>query len=206
MCGASSQQQQLEQEQSDFYKTAIAESAAVFGEQQDLQKQIEGVFMPILKAGPSQMGFSRDELNVLNAQSVEGTAQNYQKAAKAIQEKLAAQGGGNIPLTTGAQEQLQGEITTASAEEQSAEQTHILESGYQQGYQEFQDATKALDAVSGQLTPTNYTTAATTAGSAAASTANQIAQENNSWINAALGAAGTIGGAVVSENPKGIFG
>lgn len=205
MCGPTQTQENLQAEQADFYKSAIAESAAVFGQQQELQQQIEGVFMPILKAGPSQMGFSQEELNVLNASAVEGTAENYQAASKALNTKLAAQGGGNIPGLTGAQEQLEEELAQGSAQEQSREQTQIQESGYQQGYQEFSDATKAIEGVSDQLSPTSYMGQATGAGSAAATTASQIAQEQDSWVNAALGAAGAIGGAVVSENPKGIF-
>jgi hypothetical protein len=60
--------------------------------------------------------------------------------------------------------------------------------------------------VSGELNPTAYNNSATGAGDSASKTANDIAQAQNSWINAALGAAGVIGGAVVGENPKGIFG
>ena len=203
MCGATGEQKELEAEQADFYKTAIKESTAVFGQQQDLLKNLTGIFQPILARGPNAMGFSQDELNVLNSQAVEGTASNYKKAATALNEKLAAQGGGDIPLTTGAQAQLQGELASSSAGEESSEQTQILEGGYQQGYTEFSDATKGLEDVASQLSPTSYMGETTGAGSAAASTADQIAQENNSWINAALGAAGSLGGAAIGKIPGG---
>jgi hypothetical protein len=204
MCGATTEQKGLEIEQADFYKQAILESNAVFGQQQELQKQIEGIFMPILRAGPNQMGFSDDELNLLKAQAVEGTATNYAKASKVLSENLAARGGGTSPLTTGGQAQLEGELAQGSAAEQSKEETGILTAGYQQGYQEFSDAFKAIDAVSNQLSPTSYLTGATGAGTAASNTADQIAQEQNSWVNAAIGAAGAIGGGLLG-NPN-VFG
>lgn len=197
MCGPTQTQENLQAEQADFYKSAIAESAAVFGQQQELQQQIEGVFMPILKMGPSHMGFNQQELDVLNASAVEGTAENYQQASKALTAKLAAQGGGNVPGLTGAQEQLEEELAQGSAQEEARQQTQILESGYQQGYQEFSDASRAIAGVSDQLSPTSYMGQATGAGSAAATTANQIAQEQGSWLNAALGAAGEIGGQAI---------
>lgn len=204
MCGPSATEMELQQEQADFYKTAISESAAVFGQQQELQQQIEGMFMPILKRGPSAMGFSQDELNVLNSQAVEGTAENYQRASKALMTKLAAQGGGQMPGLTGAQAQLEQELAASSAQEQAREQTQIQESGYQQGYQEFQDATKAIGAVSDQLNPTSYMGQTTRAGSAAATTAANIVQQQDSWMNAAIGAAGALGGAAIGKG--GIFG
>jgi hypothetical protein len=206
MCGASSQQVQLEQEQADFYQNGIEESKTAFSEQQALLAQMEAVYDPILAKGPNQMGYSQDELNDLNGQAVEGTANNYKQAATAVNEQLAAQGGGNIPLTTGGQTQLKAEVASAAAQQQSSEEEQIQQAGYAQGYNEFTQATSALATASGELNPTAYENAATGAGSAAATTANQIAQENNSWINAAIGAAGSIGGAVVNQNPGGIFG
>ena len=206
MCGASSAQTQLQDEQTQFYQEAMNESQQTFSEQQGIITQLENVYSPILAKGPNQMGYSDEELNNLNAQAVDGTAQNYSQAAKAVNEQLAAEGGGNIPGTTGSQIQMKEETGAASAQQESSEENQILQSGYQQGYNEFTQATTALADASGQLSPATYENAATGAGSAASTTANQIAQENNSWINAAIGAAGSIGGKVISENPGGIFG
>lgn len=207
MCGASSEQYQLQDEQIQFYQQAQQESAATFSEQQGIIKQLEGIYSPILAKGPNQMGYSDQELDTLNAQAVEGTAENYSRAAKAVNEQIAAQGGGNLPgVTTGGQEQLKAEIAASSAAEQSREETGIMQAGYEQGYNEFKQATDALATASGQLSPATYENAATSAGSSASQTANEIAQENNSWINAAIGAAGSIGSAVIDQNPGGIFG
>lgn len=206
MCGGATQaQENLQTEQAAYYQEATAEAEATYGEDQQLLQSVKSIYDPILAKGPSQEGYSTDELANLNAQAVEGTAQNYSSAAKAVNEKMAAQGGGDIALPTGAQLQLQQEVANSAAATESGEESQILQADYQQGYNEFVNAGNMEMAVSGQYNPTAYSGAATSAGSAASTTANEIAQENNSWINAALGAAGSIGSSVISQNPKGIF-
>lgn len=193
MCGASDEQKQMQQEQLDFYKQAEDESRATFGEQQGILSQLQDVYKPILQRGPNAKGFSDAQRNDLNATVVDGTARNYGQAARAVNRNIAAQGGAP-GMTTGAQMQLKSEVGDAAAEQESSEQSQVLQSDYAQGYNEFQQATNALSEASGQLSPTSYLNAATSAGTAASDTADRIAQENDSWLNAAIGAAGTIGG------------
>lgn len=194
MCGASSEQKQLQQQQMDFYADATAHADKTFGEQQDMLANLRGVYDPILAKGPNQMGFNDEQLDTLNTQAIEGTATNYHHAAQALNEELAAQGGGNIPVTTGGEVQLKSQLASSAAEHQSEQQQKILQAGYAQGYNEFELATNALATASGELAPVNYTNAATNAGSAAEQTAKDITDANNSWINAAIGAAGAVGG------------
>jgi hypothetical protein len=190
MCGATTAQTNLQNQQAAFYQQATDEATAVYGQDQNLLKQITSVYAPILAKGPNQQGFSDAERADLNAQTVEGTAQNYAGASRALNENLAASGGGDIPLTSGQGAQLKGQVAASSAATQSEEESQIQQADYAQGYNLFQNAGNMMMGVSGQLNPTAYSGAAIGAGSAAASTANQIAQENNSWINAAIGAVG----------------
>lgn len=207
MCGPTGAQQQLQQEQMDFYQQGQQEAKQTFGEQQGILQQLESVYEPILAKGPNAKGFSQAEEQDLNATAVDQTAQNYARAAKVAGEQIASEGGGNVPGgTTGSQEQLREEVAAASAQQESTEESQIKQSNYAAGREEFAQATGALATASGQLSPVSYENAATEAGGAAATTANEIAQENNSWINAAIGAAGSIGSSVVDMNPGGIFG
>jgi hypothetical protein len=201
MCGSSPQQNTLQDEQMQFYQQASTEAQQTYGEDQALLQQITSVYAPILAKGPNQEGFSVAEKANLNAQATEGTAQNYAGAAKAVGESQAAEGGGNIAMPTGGQQQLQAEVAAASAGTQSQEENQITQADYQEGGQLFAQAGSALSTASGQLSPTSYTNAATGAGNAAENTANQINTENNSWINAAIGAAGAVGGAAMG-NPN----
>jgi hypothetical protein len=200
MSGPTQAQTNLQNEQAQFYQQATQNANTTFGEDQQLLQQLQSIYDPILAKGPNQEGFSQDELNDLNAQATEGTAENYQGAAKAVNENLAAEGGGNISLPDGGADQLKEEVAAASAQQQSAEENQIKQADYAQGYNEFQTATGALEDVSGQLNPIGYSGAATGAGSAEGVTANQIAQENNSWLNATLGAAGAVGGAFAGSD------
>lgn len=206
MCGATGAQEQLQQSQMEFYNEATQQARTAFGEDQAILKGLEDVYSPILAKGPNQKGFSTEQENDLNASAVEGTATSYQHAAKALNEQLATEGGGNIAMPTGGQQQLKAELAAASAGSEAQQLTHIKEADYAQGYDEFKLATNALSEASGRLNPASYDNAATGAGSAAEKTASDIAAENSSWVNAALGAVGSLGSAVVSENPGNVFG
>lgn len=195
MCGESAQEK-LADAQTDFYKQATAEANTTFGEQQALTQQFQSIYNPILAKGPNQEGYSAGQVENLNAQTVEGTAENYAGAAKALNENLAAQGGGNIPLTTGEQTQLKGELAASSAGEQSNEETQVKQADYAAGQQEFNNASSALERVSNDLSPTAYESAATSAGQAASTTVNEIEQEQMGWASAAMGAAGSIASSI----------
>jgi hypothetical protein len=194
MCGATPEQLNLQQQQADFYAEATKEATDVYGKDQTLLDQMTSVYAPILAKGPNQRGFSDAERENLNAQAVEGTATNYAGATRALNENLATSGGGDIPLTSGESTELKGQMAASSAATQSAEENQIEQADYAQGYNLFQNAGNTLMGVSGQLSPTSYMTGATGAGTAASNTANQIAMENDAWINAAIGAAGSAAG------------
>lgn len=192
MSGPTGAQNTLQNEQMQFYQQANQEAAQTYSEDQQLLSQMQSIYDPILAKGPNQQGFSTSEVNNLNSQAVEGTAENYSAAAKAVGESTAAQGGGNIALPTGAQTSLKQQVANAAAQSESQQESQIQQADYAQGYAEFQNAGQALATVSGQLSPTAYSAAATSAGNAASNTANEIAQEDDSWINAAIGGASSI--------------
>jgi hypothetical protein len=203
MCGATGAQTQLQTEQADFYQQAVQEQQQNYGQDQEILSALQNEYNPIFQAGPGQQGFSQAETANLNTQATEGTATNYNQADKALREQQAATG---VAAPTGAQEAQQATLASSAANTEATEKQQITQADYQQGYSEWQQAAAGLGGVASQLNPAGYSGAATGAGEAAGTTANQIASENNSWVNAALGAAGSIGTGVVSENPGGIFG
>lgn len=197
MCGPTTAQQQLQTEQMQFYQTMQQMTQQQYQNQQEIYKPLAAQFQSIFNLGPSQEGFSAAEQQTLNAQAIEGTAENYAAAAKAVNEGIAAEGGGNQFMPSGAADELRQEVAQSAAKQESAEETQIKEANYTQGYNEWKDAQAGLEAIAAGQNPLGYSESATSAGSAAGTTANQIAQANNSWINAALGAAGSIGSAAV---------
>jgi hypothetical protein len=206
MCGATGAQNQLQQEDMSTLQDYNSMLQQQYANQGAIFSKVSSVLDPILNAGPNQKGFSTAESNTLNAQAVEGTAENYAGAAKAVGEQTAAEGGGNNPLPSGAQTQLKQQVANSAAETESGEETQIAEQDYETGRQNFQNAEQGEMAIASGEDPLGYAGAVTSSEGAAGTEANQIAEENNSWYNAAIGAAGSIGSAVVSENPGDIFG
>jgi hypothetical protein len=203
--GPSATQIQLQQEQAQFYQEGMQESRTAFAEDQDLLKQMEAVYSPILVKGPNTNAFAGEEQTALDAQAIQGTATSYTQASRAVGEHEAAEGGGDNPLPSGAGEQAKEQVANTAAGVESAEEEQVLAAGYSAGEHEFEEAGSALSTASGQLSPTSYENAATGAGSAAETTANQINQEENSWMAPVLGAVGAVAGATIGENPGGIF-
>lgn len=200
MCGATSAQDQIQQEQMQQYQQMQEMTAQEFAAQQAIYGPMAAKFESIFNAGPNQKGFSDAETNDLNASAVEGTASNYKQAAKAVNENIAAQGGAP-GMSNGASAQLRSEVATSAAAMESNEETQIKQADYNQGYSEWQAAGEGLLSIAAGDNPLGYANATTGAGSAASNTANEIAQENNSWLNAVIGAAGDIGGGLMG-NPN----
>lgn len=198
MSGPTAAQENLQDQQAAFYQQATQEATATYGEDQALLTQMQSVFDPILAKGPQQEGFSAPEVANLKGQAIEGTATNYAGAAKAVNEQLAARGGGTNPLPSGGDAELKEEVADSAAEELSKEETQINEADYAEGEKQFGEATSALEDVSGQYNPTAYEGGATSAGSAEEKTASDIAEESDSWENAAIGAAGSLGSAALT--------
>lgn len=195
MSGPSNQQLELQDEQTQFYKEGMAQSAATFAQQQGLLKQMQSIYSPILAKGPDQRGFSDAERGELNSQAIEGTATNYGHAARAVGEQIATQGGGNNPLPSGSDAELKQEVANSAAGEESREQGQILQADYAQGNKNFEGATSALLSASGQLNPAGYESVANESGSDAEKTASEINQEQNSWMAPVFGAIGSVAGA-----------
>ena len=170
-----------------------------YANQQAIYGPMVSQLSSIYAKGPDQQGFSGAETADLNAQAVEGTAENYGAAARATGEAEAGEGGGTNPLPTGAQSAIQSGIATSAAKEESSQENQIVSANYAQGNNEWNAAGSGLEAIAAGENPEGYESNETSAGSAAGTTANQIASEDNSWVNAALGAAGSIGGAVVNQ-------
>lgn len=201
MCGATDAQVQLGGEEMQAYKEAQQLTQEQYSNQQAILSKLTPQFESIFAQGPNQEGYSQPEEDTINSQVLEGTATNYKQAATAVNEEQAAEGGGNIPLPTGEQVAERERVAESAAQEQSQEQTQVKEAGYQQGYKQYLDAASGLEGVAGEENPLGYESAATSSGTAAADTENQIASEQNSWVNAAIGAASAVSTAAAAHHP-----
>lgn len=206
MCGSTSDQSQLTTEEMQAYQEGQQMTEAQYQNQQAIYAPMAKQFSSIFAGGPNQTGYSQGELQSLDSQAVEGTAENYADAARAVNESEAAEGGGTNPLPSGAQEQQKQEVANSAAGEESKEETGITQSDYQQGYNEWQAAGEGLDAIAAGENPLGYEQAETGEAGTANNEANAVAEEQNSWINAAIGAAGAIGGGFAGGYGKAVGG
>lgn len=195
MCGPSQAQTDLQESQAQFYQTLQQQDATNYNEDQGILTQMQSVYAPILAAGPNQYGFNTGEDQTLNTEAEEGVGANYKSASTALKEQQAAEGGGDSYLPSGVKSQQDEEIDTGAAQTLSQEQQQIKQAGYQQGYNQFTQATSALQGTAGLLNPNGTASAANTAGSAEGTTAAQIEAENESWMAPLAGAVGAVGGA-----------
>jgi hypothetical protein len=196
MCGATQEQKQMQASQAKFYDEMTANYKAVFGQQQAILAALTAQFKPILEAGPSQRGFSQEQRDAMETASIENVGRNFAHAKQTLEENLAARGGDDF-LPSGADTQLETELSATAAEDRSSQQNQIVQADYNQGHQNWAFATGALSQVANELNPVGTSNSATGAGEAAATTANQIAQASNSIWGSVIGGLSGIAGQAV---------
>lgn len=206
MCGATAAQDQLQASQAQFYSTLTSEYNTVFGENQGILNSLTKSFQPILDAGINQQGFSAPELQNLNSQAETGTGANYAAAKASLANTEAAEGGGNTFMPSGAKQELNAQLAQSGAAEASNLSSNIVSADYQSGRENYLNAAGVLGGVASQLNPEGMAGAATGAGTAEGTTANQIAQEGNSWMSLVGAGVGAAGSAFSGGATKAIFG
>jgi hypothetical protein len=199
MCGPTAAQTQLTNEETSAYQQAQTMTAQQYDNQQAINAPLIAQFQSIFAKGPNQEGFSTPEEQELNSQAVEGTAENYKQAATSVDESLAAEGGGSNPLPSGAQAELKEGVAESAAQEESRQESEIESADYSAGEKDFEEAAGGLQTIAAGENPVGYENAESTAGNTANTEANTIASEDDSWVNAAIGAAGAVGGGFASR-------
>lgn len=181
----------------------IDQSKSVFGDSSQVFKDLTSSFAPTVAAGPNQEGFSAPEKAALTSQAITETGQAYRNASQAVKEADAAVGSGNEYLPGGADITRNVEVANAGAAQTASELNQIEQADYATGRENYARAVTGLESAPNVFNPaTSAGSAATASGEAAANTANQIAQENNSWVSAVSGMLGGIAGGVISGGMK----
>lgn len=204
--GASSSENSINQQQQQFQNTLQSDYGQQFANQSNILSSLTNSLSPTVAAGPNQFGYSTAQTNALNSTAIQGTAQAYNNAQKALQNQQAAQGGGNMQLPSGVASQNNATLASQGANQESSQLLGIQNAGYQQGNANYNNAVSALGGVSSQYNPTGYASATTGAGSAAFGGASTIQQQNaasSPWstIGGLLGGAagsflGPLGGSI----------
>jgi hypothetical protein len=203
MCGsASAAQNSLSTDTGNFYRELHGAYNEQFGKFSGILSNLHDAWTPILNGGIGQQGFTADERAARNSSAINSTASNYQHASQAVNEQLAARGGGNVALPTGSVDAINAGIATNAAQDLSSKQNEIVREDYATGRQNFLNAAGALSGVAGQENPLGFAGAAGSEGDQAFKQATQINQENNSWKNDLIGGLTGIAGSFATGGFK----
>jgi len=207
MCGASGQQKDIGASQQTFMNQLQSQAGQVFGASSTVFQNLLNTFTPTVQAGPNQQGFSPAELAVRNSQAITNAGTAYKNAKAALGENNAATGGGNTGLPSGAAATEATELANAGANNTANQLNQIQEENYATGRQNYDTAVSGLAQAPNVFgAATSAAGAANNAGEAAANTANQISQQNNSWMSAVGGILGGVAGAATGGLVKGFGG
>ena len=198
-CGASSQQTDTYNQQSELSKQIMLQGQQVFGSASNVFKDLVSSLAPTVAAGPNQEGFSAAEKAALQSQAITQSGLAYKNAKAAVGNAIASQGGGNTGLTSGANIGVEANLAESAAENTSNELNTINLKNYETGRENYD---KAVSGIAGATNVFNPAIGLDNSGTGAlegqSSTANQIAQENNSWVQGVTGALGGIAGGIAT--------
>ena len=194
-CGASAAQNQIGQSQQNFATQLQTQATSVFGNASSVFNNLMSSLQPTVAAGPSQQGFSPQELSNLNSEAITQSGQSYQNEKAAVGNAMSAEGGGNSALPSGAQVGANLGLAENAGNQTASELAGITQANYAQGNANYNTAlTGEQNATNVYGQATNAAGAANTGSENAANTANQITQANAAPYNAIIGALGGVAG------------
>jgi len=185
--GASSAANANEAAQTAFYTQMTEEQSTTFAEQQELYQNLLSVWQPIFDAGPNQLGFSPAENDALRSEIISSSGEATAQSEDATKMALEQGGGGKSDLTTGAEAQLESasQVLGGQAQAESLQQEQLED--YQQGLQDFENASTALTGEQQIVNPIGTADAANGAGQNATSAIKLVDSENTSILGSILG-------------------
>jgi hypothetical protein len=203
MCGATNAQNEQEQATTQAYNTATAQAQQVFGASSTAFSDLMKSYAPTVAAGPSQLGFSQQELSSLNSSAITqtGIEAKNEKAALGNSEATAAGTGGSGPVgpggaTIGANLGLAENAGNQTASELS----QIQQQDYTVGRQNYQNAVQGLAGATSVFNAANGATSAATGAGESATTATQnVASAQQSGWQLAASALGSVAGAALGN-------
>jgi len=160
------QQAETSKKQAAFFDVMTASYNKMFEGQTAILGTLKKTFEPILKAGPNQYGLSDAEDRAIRTQASETTAQSYKMAKQAVAEGRAAQTGDAF-IPKGSDAQLDMQLASSAAAQESQQQLGITQKGFEVGRQQFKEAANALGGVAQQMNPIGFSGQASSAGQTA---------------------------------------
>jgi len=185
-CGPSGAEKSIAGKTSAFGSTLQNDFTSRFKGQSDTLDSLNRTLSPIVEAGPSQQGFSPEELAAKNTQALNTTGANYANAARAVQGKLFGRGG-DSGLESGIDQQIQGTLASEAAGQLSSEELGITNASYDTGRKNFLNALSGEQILAKEFDPTQYSSQATNTLNSAFSESETIQKQQSAKEKAIAG-------------------
>lgn len=137
MCGPSDAMKNLNASIQDFAGKVKSEAGDIFGDASTVFNNIMNTVTGIVTGGPSQFGYSQNELNAKNAAAVNAGAAEARNLKAAAGSSAAAIGGGNVTLPSGATVSAETAAQQKAAADTAEAENAILQGGYETGRENF---------------------------------------------------------------------
>lgn len=200
MCGATNGQNQQETATTNAYNAATAQASQVFGASSTAYNDLVKSFAPTVAAGPSQTGFSAQELSTLNSSAITQVGQEAKNEKEAVGNAEAAQGGGTAVLPGGATVGANLSVAENAGNQTASELSQIQQQDYATGRQNYINAAQGLAGAPGVFNAsTGATSAATGAGESATTATQNVAAAAQAPWQLAAGALGGVAGAALGN-------
>jgi hypothetical protein len=193
LCGPSTQEKQIESSTQNLGQSLQSNYAQRFGQQSKLLQSLNDSLSPIVAAGPSQTGFSPEELAARNTTAINNAGAANIHARQAAGNAFAGQGGGSASdIVSGIHKSIEGDIASASANELANTQNAITGEDYAVGRSNYDKAVAGAHALSGEYDPKSFAEGADSSFGSAFKEANTIQQERGSQISSIIGTVGSL--------------
>lgn len=194
-CGPTAGQKSALETDQAFSKTLGSSYNEVFSENQDLMKGLTTGLSGIIQAGPSQQGFTPQQLAAENSQAINAGAASNQK----IQQEIGlngAKGSANPGVESGVEQAERSAAATSVDQNLNNTEANITQKNYDTGRQNYWSAVGAQEAAPGAFEnpATSVANAATGSNSVSDTQANNNAQDStgNELLGLGEGLAGDV--------------
>lgn len=198
MCGPSSSETSLQQMSQSFSSLLQGNYSTLFGNQLDVLNNINKSLSPILAAGPSQQGFSSQELAALNTQAINSAGAASRNAQQAVGNFTAGRGGGGgTGILSGVDAQLKSAVASSSENQLATAQNNITQANYNQGNANYWRAEGGMDQLAAGYSPNAAANAGIEANKTSFGEASTIQQQQQQEDQMIAGGAEALAGGVV---------
>ena len=186
MCKPSEAMKNLNTTVQNFSNQVTSEAGTVFGASNSVFNNIMSATQGIVAGGPSQAGYSQEELSADTAANENAGGAMARNLKGATSSAVSAIGGGNTVAPSGSTQAAVENAETSAAAQTAAGQNQIVQNDYAAGRQNFFNALGAEESAPGVYAPANAFNQTASQEQTAAMTSQQNIDTQNNWWKSAL--------------------